>query len=260
MFQCSGFAIRNSKCTSLLLIFPPSPVIYRIMTDIRANIESVKRRIAAAASEVGRDPSEVLLLAISKTMPTRYVREALEAGQVHFGENRVQEAREKIPELPGEIVWHMVGHLQTNKAKYCPDLFAWIHSIDSVPLAMEIAKRYRDKGKVGRVLVQVSVSGEEAKFGCDPEETKRILSVLLEEEGVIPAGLMTIPPFDLDPEAARSYFRALRELRNTLVHSGFPEENLKELSMGMTGDFEVAVQEGATIVRIGTAIFGARNY
>lgn len=243
-----------------MLIFLPSPVINEVVNDIRSNIENITKRITTAAAEAGRDPSEVLLLAISKTMPAQSVRTAFEAGQVHFGENRVQEAREKIPELPGEIVWHMVGHLQTNKVKYCPELFTWIHSVDSVPLALETAKRYREKGKVCKALVQVSVSGEEAKFGCDPEETKRILTALLEEEGVTPLGLMTIPPFDLDPEAARPFFKALRELRDTLVRSGFPEENLKELSMGMTGDFDVAVQEGATIVRIGTAIFGARSY
>jgi pyridoxal phosphate enzyme (YggS family) len=230
------------------------------VNDIRSNIESISQRISAAAASAGRDPSKVLLLAVSKTMPAQPIRAAFESGQVHFGENRVQEAREKIPELPDGIVWHMIGHLQTNKVKYCPELFDWIHSIDSVPLAAEVAKRYREKGKVCKALVQVSVSGEEAKFGCDPEETKKIFAALLEEEGVNPAGLMTMPPFDLDPEAARPYFRALRELRDTLISDGFPTENLQELSMGMTGDFEVAVQEGATIVRIGTAIFGARNY
>jgi pyridoxal phosphate enzyme (YggS family) len=230
------------------------------VSDIRSNLQNVTRRIEAAAARAGRDPAEILLLAISKTMPAEPIRAAFQAGQMHFGENRVQEAREKIPELPGEIVWHMVGHLQTNKVKYCPALFRWIHSVDSVPLAVEVARRYREKGKVCSALVQVSVSGEEAKFGCDPEETKKILSVMLEEEGIAPAGLMTMPPFDLDPEAVRPYFRALRELRDTLVRDGFPAENLRELSMGMTGDFEVAVEEGATIVRIGTAIFGARNY
>jgi len=230
------------------------------VSDIRANIAEIKSRIAAAAESVGRDPSEVMLLAISKTMPLPPIMAAFEAGQVHFGENRVQEAKDKIPHLPGEISWHMVGHLQTNKAKYCPELFQWIHSIDSVPLAVEVAKRYREKGKTCRALIQVSVSGEEVKFGCDPDQTRKILSVLLETDGVVPEGLMTIPPFDLDPEAARPYFRALRKLRDALVRSGFPEENLKELSMGMTGDFEVAVEEGATIVRIGTAIFGPRNY
>lgn len=230
------------------------------MSDIRSNLESITQRISAAAARAGRDPSEVLLLAISKTMPVQPIRAVFEAGQVHFGENRVQEAREKIPELPVDIIWHMVGHLQTNKAKYCPDLFQWIHSVDSIPLALEIAKRYREKGRICRALVQVSVSGEEAKFGCDPGETERILSALMEEEGVVPAGLMTMPPFDLEPEAARPYFKALRGLRDILIEKGFPEENLRELSMGMTGDFEVAVEEGATIVRIGTAIFGARNY
>ena len=243
-----------------MLIFQAPPAIYIVVSDIKSNLERVLERVGSAAHRAGRNAEDVLILAVSKIMPVQAIRNAFEAGQTQFGENRVQEAREKIPELPDDIIWHMVGHLQTNKAKYCPDLFQWIHSIDSVPLALEVAKRYREKDRVCTTLVQVSVSGEEAKFGCDPEETIRILSTLMEEEGVMPAGLMTMPPFDLDPEVARSYFRALRELRDDLIVQGFPEENLKELSMGMTGDFEVAVEEGATIVRIGTAIFGARNY
>jgi len=219
----------------------------------------VKQRIAAAAMRRDRDPSEVLLLAISKTHPAQSVAAAASAGQVHFGENRVQEARDKIPLLPDNLVWHLVGHLQSNKAKYCPDLFSWIHSIDSLELGREVAKRYREREKACHVLIQVSVSGEAAKSGCDPAETEEILNALLEEEGVTPAGLMTIPPYDPDPESARPYFRDLRELRDALLKKGFPGYALKELSMGMTGDFEEAVEEGATIVRIGTAIFGERG-
>lgn len=229
------------------------------MKDIRSNLEEARRRIAAAALGVGRDPSEVLLLAISKTHPAESVAEAAAAGQVHFGENRVQEARDKVPLLPADLVWHLVGHLQSNKAKYCPDLFSWIHSIDSVELGREVAKRYREREKTCQVLIQVSVSGEAAKSGCDPAETEEILNALLEEEGVSPAGLMTIPPYDPDPESARPYFRGLRELRDSLLKKGFPGHALKDLSMGMTGDFEEAVEEGATIVRIGTAIFGERG-
>ena len=243
-----------------LFIFLSSPAINKIMSDIRSNLESITQRISAAAARAGRDRAEVLLLAISKTKPAQAVALAAEAGQVHFGENRVQESREKIPQLPEHLVWHLVGHLQSNKAKYCPDLFSWIHSIDSISLGREVGRKYREKGKVCKALVQVSVSGEEAKSGCDPEETIRILSALMEEEGIVPAGLMTMPPFDLDPETARPYFRALRQLRDKLIEEGFPKENVKELSMGMTGDFEVAVEEGATIVRVGTAIFGARNF
>jgi pyridoxal phosphate enzyme (YggS family) len=230
------------------------------MNEIRSNIENITRRISAAAAKAGRNPADVMLLAISKTKPAQAVTLAAEAGQVHFGENRVQEAREKIPGLPDHLVWHLVGHLQSNKARYCPGLFTWIQSIDSVSLGREVARRYREQGSVCKALVQVSVSGEESKSGCDPEDTAVILSALMEEDGIAPVGMMTMPPFDLDPEAARPYFRSLRQLRDKLIKDGFPEENVRELSMGMTGDFEVAVEEGATIVRIGTAIFGARNH
>ncbi|UCF89553.1 MAG: YggS family pyridoxal phosphate-dependent enzyme [bacterium] len=227
--------------------------------DISQNLIDISDRVGRVAQAAGRSPNDVLIVAISKTIPLDRIRAAVSAGQVHFGENRVQEARDKIPQLPDGLIWHLVGHLQSNKTKYCPDLFHWIHSIDSIPLAREVARRYRDKGKVCRALVQVSVSGEEVKFGCEPDETADILKVLIEEEGTEPVGLMTMPPFDPDPEVSRPWFRALRQLRDDLVGQGLPEISLKELSMGMTGDFEVAVEEGATIVRIGTAIFGERD-
>jgi pyridoxal phosphate enzyme (YggS family) len=229
------------------------------MIDISKNLSILRERVASAAQKAGRNPDEILLLAISKTMPAECVEEAALAGQIHFGENRVQEARDKIPQLPTNLVWHLVGHLQSNKAKYCPDLFEWVHSIDSVPLAREVSRRYMDKGKVCKALIQVSVSGEEVKFGCDPVDTAEILNTLIEEDGTEPLGLMTMPPWDPDPEVSRPWFRALRFLRDDLLSMGFPEGTLQELSMGMTGDFEVAVEEGATIVRIGTAIFGERN-
>ena len=227
--------------------------------DIEQNLNTVHEMVEAAALKAGRNPADVLVLAISKTKPVDLIEEAARAGQVHFGENRIQESRDKIPRTPEGLVWHMVGHLQSNKAKYCPDLFEWIHSIDSVPLALEVARRYREKGNVCKALVQVSVSGEEIKHGCDPVITAQILTALLEEEGTEPVGLMTMPPFDPDPEASRPWFKALRELRDSLAGQGFPAGSLKELSMGMTGDFEVAIEEGATIVRVGTAIFGARG-
>jgi pyridoxal phosphate enzyme (YggS family) len=227
--------------------------------SLKHNLEIVTNRVAKACDRINRDIKDILVLAISKTMPVELVHEAAAAGQLHFGENRVQEAREKVPQAPEGLSWHLVGHLQGNKAKYCPDIFQWIHSIDSVQLAREVARRYRESGKVCKTLVQVSVSGEEVKFGCDPGETAEILSVLLEEEGVELRGLMTMPPWDPDPEITRPYFRSLREHRDDLVQQGFPAEALGELSMGMTGDFEVAIEEGATIVRIGTAIFGVRE-
>ena len=224
--------------------------------SISQNLEFVRKKVALACETSDRGPEDILVLAISKTMPVELVHEAAAAGQLHFGENRVQEAREKVPQAPEGLSWHLVGHLQGNKAKYCPDLFQWIHSIDSVQLAREVARRYRDSGKVCKALVQVSVSGEEVKFGCDPGETANIVNVLMEEEGVEPMGLMTMPPWDSDPEVARPYFRSLREHRDDLVKLGLPVESLGELSMGMTGDFEVAIEEGANIVRVGRAIFG----
>jgi len=229
------------------------------MMNIELNLRQVHERVEASAKKAERDPKDVLVLAISKTMPAERIEEAARAGQVHFGENRIQESRDKIPQLPEDLIWHLVGHLQTNKAKYCPELFTWVHSIDSVPLAREIARRYRDRGKVCKCLVQVSVSGEEVKFGCEPEDTAEVLAALIEEEGAEPAGLMTMPPWDPDPEASRPWFQTLRQLRDDLGDKGFPENSLKELSMGMTGDFEVAIEEGATIVRVGTAIFGSRG-
>jgi pyridoxal phosphate enzyme (YggS family) len=229
------------------------------MTNIASNLQNVRQRVDEAITSAGRNPEDVLVLAISKTMPVELVHEAAAAGQLHFGENRVQEARDKVPQAPEGLSWHLVGHLQGNKAKYCPGIFQWIHSIDSVQLAREIARRYRESGKVCKTLVQVSVSGEEVKFGCDPGETAEILSVLLQEEGVEPMGLMTMPPWNPDPEVARPFFKALREHRDDLARQGFPAGSLTELSMGMTGDFEAAIEEGATIVRIGTAIFGKRN-
>jgi len=229
------------------------------MNSIKNNISSVQDRIARVAERTGRLANDILLLAISKTIPVERIEEAALAGQVHFGENRIQESRDKIPQLPEGLIWHLVGHLQSNKAKFCPDLFDWVHSIDSVHIAKEIARRYRDKGKICKTLVQVNVSGEEVKSGCEPDEAGEILAALMEEDGTEPVGLMTMPPWDPDPEASRPWFRALRQLRDDLSGQGFSDSFLKELSMGMTGDFEVAIEEGATIVRVGTAIFGSKG-
>jgi len=230
------------------------------MDRIAENLGNVRKKIYSACERSGRPPEDVLLLAISKTMPMDRIAAAASAGQVDFGENRIQDAKGKIPQLPGDLVWHMVGHLQKNKVRNCPSLFKWIHSIDSVGLAREVARRYREASVVCRTLVQVSVSGEEAKFGCRPLDVPDILSALLEEEGVKPCGLMTIPPFSSDPEDSREYFGELKKLRDDLGTRGFPPGSIRELSMGMSGDYEVAVEEGATIVRVGTAIFGRRDY
>ncbi|NOY87447.1 MAG: YggS family pyridoxal phosphate-dependent enzyme [Deltaproteobacteria bacterium] len=230
------------------------------MNRIAENLKNVREKIYRAAKRSGRHSEDILLLAISKTMPVDRIRAAASAGQADFGENRVQEAGEKIPQLPENLVWHMVGHLQKNKARNCPFLFKWIHSIDSIGLAREVARRYKEASSVCRTLVQVSVSGEEAKFGCRPMDVPEVLSVLLEEDGVKPCGLMTIPPFSADPEDSREYFRKLKKLRDDLDARGFPPWSIRELSMGMSGDYEVAIEEGATIVRVGTAVFGRRDY
>jgi pyridoxal phosphate enzyme (YggS family) len=237
------------------------------MDGLRDNLGKVRGRIAAAAARAGRGPEEVLLLAVSKTFPPPAIQVALDAGLAHFGENRVQEARDKAPLLPPGITWHLVGHLQANKARYCPGLFAYVHTLDSADLARELGKRYRAAGQTCRVLVQVNVGGEEQKSGCEPERAGEVLAAALAEGvvapggegGLAPCGLMCLPPHTDDPEGARPYFRELRELRDRLRAAGFPAESLKELSMGMSHDLEVAVEEGATIVRVGSALFGERG-
>lgn len=229
------------------------------METIAKNIQQLKEKIAAATAKAGRDPEDILLLAVSKTIPAKSVRLAREAGQIDFGENRVQEARAKIPELPEDITWHLVGHLQRNKAKYCPALFDWIHSIDSVPLAKEIGRRYGEKGKTCKALVQVNVSGEKSKFGCPPDLVEEIFEAIMEEDSLEAVGLMTMPPYSLDPEDSRPYFEDLRNIRDKLLGRGYEQDSLSELSMGMSGDFEVAIEEGATIIRVGTAVFGERD-
>ncbi len=229
------------------------------MDNLRDNLDRVRGRIAAAAARAGRRPEDVLLLAVSKAFPPPAIRAALAAGLAHFGENRVQEARDKAPLLPPDITWHLVGHLQANKAKYCPGLFAYVHSLDSAGLARELGRRYQVAGRTCRVLVQVNVGGEEQKSGCAPERAGEVLAAALAERGLSPCGLMCIPPHTEDPGGARPYFRALRGLRDRLRAAGLPEESLAELSMGMSHDLEVAVEEGATIVRVGSALFGDRT-
>ncbi len=226
---------------------------------IAENLSRLRGEIARAAAGAGRDPGEITLLAVSKTFPAGAVREAYAAGQAHFGENRVQEARDKVPLCPPGALWHLIGALQSNKAKYCPGLFAWVHSLDSRDLARELGRRYAEEGKVCRVLVQVNLGGEEQKSGCGEEDAREVLDAALGTPGLSPAGLMAIPPHTADPEGARPFFRRLRELRDRLVREGFPSEALRELSMGMSHDFPVAIEEGATIIRVGTAIFGDRG-
>ncbi len=232
------------------------------MSDhIVESISSVYKKISHAAMRVGRDPLEVKLLAVTKTVSPEVIREAVDAGVRLLGESRVQEGKEKIAvldgDLPDTVSWQMIGNLQSNKAKLAVQLFDMIQSVDSVDLARKIDRYASEAGKVQRVLVQVKLAGREAGSGISPEG----LIVLLEEIGelhnIVVEGLMTIPPFPEIPEDVRPCFRRLREIRDGAERKGF---KLPELSMGMSGDFEVAVEEGATMVRVGSAIFGRRLY
>lgn len=226
------------------------------MDTIRERLAAVRRRIEAAAGRSGRAAASVTLVAVSKTMPVEAIREAVAAGATILGENRVQEARDKIEALAGAVEWHLIGHLQTNKAKLAVGLFDRIHSLDSIRLAHELERHAGEAGRRVRCLVQVNVGGEEQKNGASESEVRPLLEAASRLPHILVEGLMAIPPFLSDPEAVRPFFRRLRVLREALARDGF---FLPDLSMGMTQDFEVAIEEGATLVRVGTAIFGPRD-
>lgn len=222
-------------------------------------IQNIQKRIKEAADGCGRDPSTVRLVAVSKTIPVNRVREAIEAGVTVLGESYVQEAREKFNQLATyPVSWHFIGHLQTNKAKYAVRLFDMIHSVDTLKLARELNKQSQKNAKVQNILIQINISKESSKSGADAKNVLDLIDTVRHLENLSVKGLMTMPPFFNDPEKARPYFSALRNLRDRIRQETPPEVALDELSMGMTGDFEVAIQEGATLVRIGTAIFGER--
>lgn len=219
----------------------------------------IRGRVAAAASSAGRDPSSIRLVAVSKTFPIDAVREAWQAGQRDFGENRVQEALQKIGSSTDlKIKWHLLGHLQTNKARKAASTFATIQSVDSVELLDKLDRAAAETGTTPELLVQVDLAGETTKFGAPPDEARRILDAASGCVAAKVTGLMTLPPAPDDPEDARPWFQRLRELRDRWQSEGVPAAMLRELSMGMSQDFDVAVEEGATIVRVGTAIFGSR--
>jgi PLP dependent protein len=225
------------------------------------NINTVYKRIARAAMKTGRDPHDVRLVAVTKMVEAGLVRKAVETGLREFGENRVQEGLGKILELKAQLpdsalTWHLIGHLQKNKVGTAVELFDLIHSVDSPHLVEVINNKAERTGKRQRVLVQVKLTDEESKYGIAKENVIPLLELIRSMKHVKAEGLMTIPPFFDNPEVARPYFRRLRELRDEAEDEGFI---LPELSMGMSNDFEVAIEEGATIVRIGTAIFGDRN-
>ena len=227
------------------------------MSTIAENLASVQSRIGAACAKAGRPPETVRLLAVSKTHGPEAVREAAACGQVLFAENRVQEAAAKIPDCPGHLQWHLIGHLQSNKAALAAQLFDWVHSVDSVKLLETLDRQAAEAGRTLNVLVQVNVSGERSKSGLAPEGVLPVLEQGNRLHHVQIRGLMTIPPLAEDAEKARPYFRKLRELRDSWAHqTGL---DLAELSMGMTHDMTVAIEEGATFVRVGTGIFGVRE-
>ena len=227
------------------------------MADIAENLERVRKQIVAASKKSGRNVDDLELIAISKTHDAVKVREAIEAEQSLFGESRVQEARVKIPELPSNLRWHFVGHLQKNKIRHALPLFELIHSVDSLALAQDINRIAEEDGLHPRVLLEVNVAGEGSKFGFTPEKLREDLENLLALPRLSILGLMTIPPIADEAEASRKYFVELRELRDRLQTEFHVD--LAQLSMGMTQDFAIAVEEGATLVRVGTAIFGERS-
>jgi pyridoxal phosphate enzyme (YggS family) len=236
--------------------------------SIADRLAEIRARIGAAARSAGRDPSSVRLVAVSKTFPIESVRQAFEAGQRDFGENRVQEALQKIElalqKIEGSadqsIRWHLLGHLQTNKARKAAPAFAVIQSVDSVELIQKLDQAAEDTGHAPELLIQVDLAGEASKFGAPPSEVPRLFEAAAACRAARVVGLMTLPPYPETPEDSRPWFRRLRDLRDRWQSSGVPAPMLRELSMGMSGDFEVAIQDGATMVRVGTAIFGSRRH
>jgi PLP dependent protein len=227
------------------------------MNSIAANLERVREQIASAAANAGRSADDVELVAITKTHPAEKVREAIQAGQTLFGESRVQEARAKIPELLSNIRWHFVGHLQKNKVRQALPLFEMLHSVDSLALAQDINRIAQEEGLYPRVLLEVNVAGEGSKLGFEPNRLPEQMETLLALPRLSIEGLMCIPPLAVESENSRRFFVQVRELRDSLEKEF--NAKLPRLSMGMTQDFSIGIEEGATLVRVGTAIFGERS-
>ncbi len=228
---------------------------------IKERLKIIRDRIEEAKIRSGREKEDIKLLAVTKTVTPERIVEAVEAGQSLFGENYVQEAKEKIDQLKESgfnLEWHFIGHLQRNKVKYIIGYFSCIETLDSIKLAKEINKHAQKHGICLPCFIQINISGEETKFGIAPKELERFLDELSDFKNITITGLMTLPPFSLDPEQVRPYFIQLRELRDKFYKTHPVANKMIELSMGMTNDFEIAIEEGATIVRIGTAIFGPR--
>lgn len=231
-----------------------------MMQELHENYESVEARVAAACARAGRNRDEVTLIAVSKTKPVPMLQEVYDAGAREFGENKPQELKDKYPQLPSDIRWHMIGHLQTNKIKYIIDKACMIHSIDTVHLAEAVNAEAAKRGLVMPVLIEVNMAKEESKFGVMPEEAEGFIRQICTLPNIRIEGLMTIAPFTDNPENNRIHFRNLKKLCVDINAKNIDNVNMRSLSMGMTGDFEVAIEEGATMVRVGTGIFGERIY
>ncbi len=227
---------------------------------MKQKLEQIRQRIRQATESCNRDADSVRLVAVSKTIAAEIVKDAIDAGVTILGENYVQEARDKFKALVQyPVSWHFIGHLQSNKAKYAVRLFDLIHSVDSLKLARELDKQAGKVDKIQQILLQVNISAEDTKSGISTDEAPRLIAEISQLKNLAVKGLMTMPPYFYQPEKVQPFFAALRELRDQIKGQSLPNVSLDELSMGMTGDFEVAIKEGATLVRIGTAIFGERQ-
>ena len=227
---------------------------------ITENLKDVEARVCAACERSGRKREDVTLIAVSKTKPVEMLEEAYAYGCRYFGENKVQELCDKYEQLPKDLHWHLIGHLQRNKVKYIVDKACLIHSVDSVHLAKEIEKEAAKKGVVAKVLLEVNIAQEETKFGIREDEVYALIDAIKDMPHVHVMGLMTIAPFVENPEENRVYFRKMHQLSLDIKSKCIDNIDMSVLSMGMTNDYEIAVEEGATMIRVGTAIFGARNY
>jgi len=231
-----------------------------VESTVKANIERIRSAIAGAALRAGRKVSDVRLMAVTKTVDDDRIMEAIEAGVDIIGESYVQEAKRKIEKMGRSIEWHMIGYLQSNKAKYAVNIFDMIHSVDRMDLAVELNKRSRAQDMAMKVLIEINISGEKTKSGVPYEEAMRLGKDISSLDNLSIQGLMTMAPWFDNPEDARPYFKALRELRDRIIDENIVRAEMRELSMGMSGDYEVAVEEGATIVRVGRSIFGERPF